>query len=175
VTLTDDQVTTNRLLVLSDRSLSWTDSAVRMAAMRHLPAAHVDSGIFRITPPPQVVDQWIVAGAALSLITLAFASVLSMIDRALQQREQHRILLNFGASPRFLFRFGAVNFAVPFVASASVGTVIGVGTCGRLLDSGASLPWHVVATGLIVIAGFGLLGAGAMGVFGSKMAAAAPE
>ncbi|QIK74889.1 hypothetical protein [Nocardioides piscis] len=160
--------TFDSVAVLGAQSLPQLDERVRAVSMSALPAPHVDSAVFRLSRPAQTLNGWILGVAAISLGALALASLVAMVDRSLQQREQHRLLLNLGASPHALKSLGAALFGVSYAVACTVGMGIGVFVCAQMVDDGVPLPWSLINAVAAVLIILGLLGTGAMALFNAR-------
>ena len=154
---------------LDDSSLRALDERTRAAAMTALPAPRVESAIDR-EPVPSPLVGWVGAGGTLAAVALSIACLLSLVDRLLAARQQHRHLLNLGISPSQMTVLAGALFAVPYAVMSAFGLATGLVICFMLLDPGVPVPWPAIAATVGATFAVGVLGSGLVAVYGSRQA-----
>ena len=152
---------------LDDSSLRALDERTRAAAMTALPAPRVESAIDR-EPVPSPLVGWIGAGGTVAAIALSIACLLSLVDRLLADRQQHRHLLNLGISPSQMTGLAGALFAVPYAVMSAFGLATGLVICFMLLDPGVPVPWSAIAATVGATLAVGALGTGLVAAYSSR-------
>lgn len=152
--------------VLAEAPLEAIEERARSAAMTVLPAPYVQSLLSTSRESPLV--PWVIAGAVIAAIGLAVACLLSLVDRLLAARRQHRHLVNLGISRNQLTTLGAWMFAVPYSAVFVVSLLAGLSVCALLILPGAVMPWDAIGTTMMVAIAVGLLGTVGVAFLGAK-------
>lgn len=164
-----DEVTAGgSALVLDNSSLKALDGRVREAAMQTLPAPYVYSPLSFVMRESPLVP-WIIGGVTVAAISLATGCLLSLVDRLLVARKNHRHLLNLGLASRRLLALEAWLFAAPYAAVVGVGLCAGVAICSLMAGiSGVPVPWPTVGLLVGIAVLIGLLGVAGVTLFGAR-------
>jgi hypothetical protein len=119
---------------------------------------------------------WLMSGLAISILVLGLGCLLSLVDRMLGARKHHRHLVNLGLVPRQLVQLEAWQFAVPYVAVATLGTTVGLLIC-NLITGGTStpFPWQAMGTVIAVVVTIGLIGTVSVALLGARSIQESPE
>jgi hypothetical protein len=171
----NEVATTGTALVFDDAPLEALDERVRNAAMQTLPVAYVLNPLSTVMHESPLVP-WIIAGAIAAAIVLTVACLLSLVDRLLAGRRQHRSLVNLGLPPGRFAALQAWLFAAPYAAILLVGFSIGLMLCALMVGlSGSPMPWRAVAVVLTVAILTGVVGTLSVYAFGVRSVCRAPE
>ena len=152
---------------LDDSSLRALDESTRTAALAAVPAPIVGSAIDREAVTSSLVG-WIGAGGIVAALALAIACLLSLVDRLLAARQQHRHLLNLGISPSQMTVLTGALFAVPYGVMAAFGLGTGLVICFMLLDPGVPVPRAAIAATVGTTVAVGVAGSGLLAAYGSR-------
>lgn len=155
------------VLVVDDAPLASLDERVRVAAMRLLPAPTVASELTFVQRESPLVA-WLIGGIAAAFLALAIGSVLSLVDRLLAARKDHRHLVNLGLTPRRLVNLEVWQFAAPYTAIVAASFAAGLAMCVLILRLGGAvpMPWEAIAATVAGAAVVGLVGTAGVALFG---------
>lgn len=166
-----EDVVVGKAFVLDDTPLKVLERRVRDAAMRELPAPHVDSALGGVLhPSPKVA--WITGGLVVALVALAFAFFLSLVLHLSDTHERRRHLPNSSLSPRQIAALEAWLFAAPFGAVIVVSVCAGLAVCALrvVIFPDISIPWDGVGLTLGVSVVVGLVGTAGAALLGARSA-----
>ncbi|HYU83423.1 MAG TPA: hypothetical protein VEK80_01345, partial [Kribbellaceae bacterium] len=156
-------------IFVDDAPIGELAERVRTAAAGLVPASTVETTLWGGSRESPLVP-WIIGGATVAAVGLAFACLLSLVDRLLAARRRHRLLVNLGIRPRQLAALGAWMFAVPYVAVCAASFLAGLAICALLVSPDTAMPWGPIGLTAAVTLAVGLVGSLSVAFLGARHA-----